>query len=116
MLFRELPMDFKELLDSFDAAMVRDKGITDFNLDLSRAYVKRIMVDLKENPEFDGLMIDRDVHNIMTFIRAVHERARIGVVEKKEKAATKTKKVPASKRFNLDDKVLDLGALGDIDL
>lgn len=98
-LFAEMPEDYKELVDRFDAMLVRDNGIDFVNLDLARAYVKKIMIMLKEQPELDGLTQDRDVRNIIMFIRSLKESAVEQVAEKKVKGE-KRKATAAAKKVN----------------
>jgi len=86
-IFRELPIDFKELTNNFDDLLAKSAGITMVNIDTARAYVKRIMTDLKEHPEYDRLLIDRDVHNIIKFVRSLKETALETVEVKRDKSA-----------------------------
>lgn len=96
-LHTELPTDIKELTTRFDEMMCRDNGIDMLNLGLARAYVKKIMVMLKENPEFDNLIIDKDVHNIMAFVRKTRETA-VDTINVKSAKAEKSAATKASKR------------------
>lgn len=68
---------FKMELDQLDSLLFRDipDQINPVNYDGVRNTVKRIMADLKANPAYDQLMIDRDVHNIIAFIRATRRSA-----------------------------------------
>lgn len=123
-LFEEAPIDFQDLLNRFDSLLERDNGVSMMNIDLCRSYVKRIMVDLKEHPEYDGLIIDRDVHNVIKFIRSIKESAAQTVIEKKAKAEkTAATKAAKKNRFgdlsnvNLDfTKNIDFEELKDMDL
>lgn len=96
-LHTELPTDVRELCDRFDEMMARDQGIDVMNLGLARAYVKKIMVMLKENPEFDGMIIDKDVHNIMAFVRSTREQA-VQTINVKAAKAEKSAATKASKK------------------
>lgn len=107
-LFAPIPTDFQEILDRFDGMMTRDHGILDIDLQRCRDFVKKIMVELKENPEYDNLIIDRDVHNIIKFQRRLKTEAEKQIVTKVEKAAKKSTKPKAGQRFAMD--------LGDLDL
>jgi hypothetical protein len=110
-LHTELPTDVKELCDRFDEMMARDQGIDVMNLGLARAYVKKIMVMLKENPEFDGLIIDRDVHNIMAFVRSTREQAVATINTKAEKSAkAAANKAKKTNRFGSIE-AIDFGGL-----
>ena len=111
-LFAEVPDDFQELLNRFDNLLIRDGQIDLSNIDTCRAYVKKIMVDLKENPEYDNLIIDRDVRNVIMFIRSVKDTAIQELNTKKEKG-TKRKANAAAKKVSRfgDVGTLDLNAL-----
>lgn len=111
-IFKELPIDFQELTNNFDELLAKSAGVTMVNVDTARAYVKRIMTDLKEHPEYDGLLIDRDVHNVIKFIRSLKETAMDTVEVKRDKAAKSESRAKGKKnRFgNMDGLVLDLDA------
>lgn len=111
-LFAPIPKDFQEVLNRFDDMMQRDHGILQIDLVRCRDFVKKIMIDLKENPEYDGLIIDRDVHNIIKFQRMLKSQAEEAVVVKTEKAAKReTKaKVKGAGRFAADMDSFDLNA------
>jgi len=108
-LFDTIPENFQEMLDKFDKLMIRDQGVNDLNVGHFRDYVKRIFVELKENPEYDGLIIDRDVHNVIKFMRAVKGQAQELAVEKKTKAAKTQANKAKSNRFAAIAGNLDLG-------
>lgn len=105
-LFAEEPKDFQELLNRFDAVLARDSGIDDFNIDLCRNYVRRIYTDLQNQPELDGLLIDRDVANVIHFIRATKAKAMEVGLEKQTKSENKKAKAKPKNRFG--DAVLNL--------
>lgn len=98
-LFDSIPENFQEVLDKFDALLIRDNGVTEINVVHLRDYVKRIFVDLRDNPEYDGLIIDRDVKNIIGFMRAVKGQAQELAVEKKEKKAKSDSKKVGKNKF-----------------
>ena len=85
---------FKFTLDLLDAKLTEIHGRMDnFNIDSIRSIVSRIMIDLKEHPDYEGLYLgDRDVHNIMAFMYSVREQAVESNVKKVVKAETKSKK------------------------
>lgn len=109
-LFAPIPKDFQETLDRFDAMMQRDNEILAIDLTRCRDFVKHIMISLKENPEYDGLIIDRDVHNIIKFQRNLKAAAEATVVTKIDKAAKKSTKPKAAGRFAMDMTDFDLNA------
>lgn len=109
-LFAPIPENFQDVLDNLDGLMKKDQGEIDFHLGHIRNYVQRIMVDLRTNPEYDGLIIDRDVHNIMAFLQRTKSQAEITIGNKVEKAAKRAAKPKGSARFDIDLGSLDLGA------
>lgn len=109
-LFEAIPEDFQQKLDFFDELMSRDQGSLDFNLNRARDFVKKIMIELKENPEYDGMIIARDVHNIIAFQRRLKDAAQATISTKVEKAAKKAAKPKGADRFSLDLDSIDLGA------
>ena len=110
-LFAPIPKDFQEVLNRFDDMMQRDHGILQVDLVRCRDFVKKIMIDLKENPEYDGLIIDRDVHNIIKFQRMLKSQAEEAVVTKTEKAAKRESKSKVKGgRFAVDMEAFDLNA------
>ena len=108
-LFDQIPEKFEDVLKKFDELMIRDQGVNDLNVGHLRDYVKRIFVELKENPEYDGLIIDRDVHNIIKFMRAVKGQAQELAVDKKAKAAKKEASSAKKNRFAAIAGNLDIG-------
>lgn len=102
---------FKFTLDLLDAKLTEVHGRLDqFNIDTIRSIVSRIMIDLKEHPDYDGLYLgDRDVHNIMAFMYSVREQAMESNVKKVVKAEVKSAKQQkkATLAISLDDISMD---------
>jgi len=98
---------FKDRLELLDSLVSSELGISPYTIDVIRGHVKQIMMDLVTQPELDAILIDRDVHNVLAFIRYVKTDA----IESREKVAVKkeTKKAKDSKFRSFD---LDLTALG----
>jgi len=95
------PESLKSRLDSLDAIISSELGISTLTLDAIRAHVMEIMVTLKGQPELDSILIDRDVHNVLAFIRNV----RVDAIE--SRAATKVKAAKAvAKKGSLSGLVL----------
>lgn len=88
---------FKQQLDQLDQLIQDENGINSFNMDFVRGYVRLIMTDLKSQPDLDAILIDRDVHNILHFIRTVKDSAVMEKSVKKEKRAVKSAKKPRIK-------------------
>jgi len=90
------PERFKFQLDLLDKKMSADDGKLDmFNIDSVRGIIARIMMDWKANPSYDGLVIDRDTHNILSFMYQTQVRATetlAAKATKAEKTATTSKK------------------------
>lgn len=118
------PLDMKSRLDELDRLIQRDNGISAFTFDAIRSHVKTIMIQMKEEPELDALLIDRDVRNILRFIRHIKVDALADQTKKVEKATTKAKKGGVGKiKFdmasalgNLDSELGGLKALGNLKL
>lgn len=99
------PAGFQRKLDRLDELIAEDNDIGPMTIDSVRKYVMQIMIDLKEQPELDSCIIDRDVHNVLAFIRAT----KVDAVETRETAKIKREKREAGKRkgpkkgFNFGD-------------
>jgi hypothetical protein len=90
------PENFKQNLLRLDSMVGDMMRIEVGDIGFVRQMVRDIMVDLKEYPEFDGIVREKDVHNIMKFIQASSSQASNQFAlqaEKKEKAATKKRNV-----------------------
>lgn len=111
-LFKEPPKDFKAMLDHFDSLINKDTGIDQYNIDFCREYVKKIYLDLRQQPELEGLMIDRDVRNVIMFIRATKSRA-IEAGEVKKVKAEKKAKIKPSARFGNIGGTFDMSLMVD---
>ena len=84
--------ELKILLDRFDER-IADEDIAYEVMADAREYVKRIMLTLHTYPEFMGIVIDRDVHNVMRFIRSVREeQLKETYKSRRKKAVNKAKK------------------------
>ncbi len=101
----EGPMDFQSRLDEVDRLISLDHKIGVMTVDAVRAHVKVIMIELKENPELESCLIDRDVHNVLAFIRTVKDNAVVERVVSKEKSEkrAKAKASKGSAAFNFFD-------------
>lgn len=85
--------DVRTVCDKLDAAIESNPKLVGPSLIEVRGYVQRLMVTLKERPEFDSFVIDKDVRNIMRFIRSTREEAlsmrEVKTVKKATRAAKK---------------------------
>lgn len=106
---------FKFTLDILDAKLTEiGGGLDKFNIDSVRSIVSRIMIDLKEHPDYDGLYLgDRDVHNIMSFMYKVRDIAQESNVKKVTKVEAKVQKQSKKAAIALS---LDNLSLGDLSL
>jgi len=103
------PANFQLMLDRFDEVCRAAGGITVTEHDIVKAHVKEIMLDLQQNPEMAGLLIDRDVHNIMMFVQSASTRSE----EKIESVAIKRqKKISSNKLASAFDNAFDDLLLG----
>lgn len=119
-LFAEEPKDFADILKRFDELLHRDHGlnadpsIDDFNIDTCRNYIKRIYTELQTQPELEGLMVTRDVANVISFIRSIRGRAEEAGVKKTVKAVAKKGEVAKKNRFGDAGLTLDLNSIEDL--
>ena len=91
------PAGFQHILDSLDALCRDAAGITPLVHDSVKQHVRKVMEELRVNPEMRGLIIDRDVHNIMMFVQASTRRADVKFVEQATRKEKKSnKKIQAS--------------------
>lgn len=91
---------FKDKMEALDALISADNGINQFTIDDIRRYVKEIMVTLHREPELDAILIDRDVHNILRFIRFVKDQAFDGATATQEKRVVRVKKAIGTAKNN----------------
>ena len=95
------PEEFKERLDKLDALIQAEQGINSYTMDAVRGYVKTIMVDLQKQPELDSCLIDRDIHNVLHFIRTVKDNAAESRTVAKAKREVKSSKAKGLANFQL---------------
>lgn len=110
------PANFRENLDAFDRILIATGGIDKLNLDEIRGRVRACMIDLKANPEYMDLVIDKDVHNIMKFMRESVKYAGESFTAKqvaKAKKETK-KKIAAEIDFSALNLDIDLDELANL--
>ncbi len=95
-LAMESANDVRNLCDSIDT-MIEGFGdkLAGPPLIQVRGYVQSLMVTLKSHPEFDSVLIDKDVRNVMRFIRAVRGEALASREIKEVKREIKTIKAKA---------------------
>lgn len=111
------PDDMKDRLAKLDELVMSDAGLNQITLDIARGYCKDIMVALKTEPELDSILIDKDIRNIMLFIRTTESSA-VEAKETRVKKVTKTTEAKARKdkiKANLQAKnLLGNAVLGDL--
>lgn len=59
----------RELCDRIDQMIESNPNLVGPNLGITRNYVQQLMMTLKAHPEFDEVVIAKDVRNVMQFIR-----------------------------------------------
>jgi hypothetical protein len=104
---KKLVLDSKEdvraLCDRVDAMIESNEQLAGPRLGELRMYVQQLSVTLKERPEFDGVIIDKDIRNIIKFIRATREETLllrdIKIEKKTTRAAKKEKQLTLDKNF-----------------
>lgn len=91
------------LCDTIDQMIEGNDALVGPALIQTRNYVQQLMITLKSRPEFDSVLIDKDVRNVMKFIRATRletlEMRELKTEKKAVRAANKEKKKISSKGF-----------------
>jgi hypothetical protein len=64
------PEGMRAKLDRLDRLIIAGSGVDQTSIDTARNYVQDIMIELKTHPEYSGVLVDKDVHNVMSFVRA----------------------------------------------
>lgn len=90
-------LDSKEnvraLCDKIDSLIVGDAMVSGPSLAILRNSVMTLMMTLKSRPEFDSVIIDKDIHNVMKWIRSTRQESldlrEIKTTKKAVKAAKK---------------------------
>lgn len=102
---------FRKLLDDLDAQM--KEQLTDLSLGLARNMVKRTMIELREFPEYAGIVKDGDVRNIFIFLRSTVAAAKEDAATLKDKSARREAKRAAK---GIPQKIVidDLDMLGNL--
>lgn len=95
----------RELCDRIDS-MIEDKAAANLQgpgLLQMRNYVQSLMVTLKTRPEFDSVIIAKDVRNVMQYIRATRDEAlslrEVKTTKKTVRAAKKEQTTTKAKGF-----------------
>lgn len=92
----------RELCDALDAKLEKQAGelLQGPALVETRNYVQSLMITLKTRPEFAEVIIDKDMHNVMKFIRSTREEAlqlrEVKVAKKVTRAVNAEKKAGKS--------------------
>jgi hypothetical protein len=98
------PANIRVALDEVDSLMTKDVGINTITLGVIRNKIESVMVSLRDNPEWDSIMLDKDVHNVIRFLRSVRGEAQL---EREQKVAKKAVRPASPKRAG---KTLSLGS------
>lgn len=103
------PAGFQAKLDKLDSLIGADNSISSLVIDQVRGHVKEIAIELHKFPEYDGILLDRDIHNIMAFMQ---QSVSTSAESFKAKAKAKSTKAASAKiRSTVDFGALD-SALG----
>lgn len=93
----------RHLCDAIDTLIESHDRLVGPSLITLRGYVQTLMVTLKARPEFDEIIIDKDVRNVMRFIRTVRETAlatrETKMVKKAVRETKKAKSAPVESAF-----------------
>lgn len=81
---------FRETLDKLDSLM--KEQTSDVVVALARDIVKRTMLELRQFPEFAGIVKDSDIRNVFIFLRRLAGEVKLAAEETKAKRAKKAVK------------------------
>lgn len=98
---------FKLRLASLAELCETESGITSLVHDSVKAHVAGIMIDLRDNPEMRGLLLDRDMHNLMMFIQSSTTVQQNKVEKTQTKRAMTQKKAALASAFDTGFDMLD---------
>lgn len=98
---------FKLRLASLAELCETESGITSLVHDSVKAHVAGIMIDLRDNPEMRGLLLDRDMHNLMMFIQSSTTVQQNKVEKTQTKRAMTQKKAALASAFDIGFDMLD---------
>jgi len=108
------PVNFREALDKLDGLMSQEFDA--ILVAAARDIVKRTMIELREYPEYAGIVTDGDVRNVMIFLNRTVQTAKESVTiaaDKKRKSTAKKNRVQID--ANMASLPLNLDALGNFD-
>lgn len=72
----EGPAGVRQLCDEVDRLMTDPAiGLSHLSMPTIREYCRRLMITLKNHPEYDSVILDKDVRNMMAFIQATRVNA-----------------------------------------
>lgn len=93
---------FRTIADALDSTISTDGRVDHLNLMTVRNYVTALMVTLRTNPEYSGILLDQDVRNILSFARQLYAEAESAAdMKAATKQASKSKAASAgAKRVN----------------
>lgn len=105
--------EFRKALDQLDKYCATE--FDPVSLAMSRDIVKRVMLELREFPEYAGIVQDGDVRNLFVFLRRTAAIARLDQGKRKETAKKKEPKIKIGKLAQLGATPISLDGLGGMD-
>lgn len=111
---RDLPEDLEPAMRGFVESLDSIYEILN-DSEMFGQQIRQIMMELQENPEYEKLISDTDVHVMIRAMRNTMGLARVKKQAKQRKAATGTKAKSQSKKQALVDKALGLALDFDVD-
>lgn len=97
------PAGVRERLDAIDQIIGGASEVSTLAIDTVRGYVAEIMKMLKSNPAYDSILVDKDMHNVMLFVRSSVTLAKSGFETKSTKRTVKELKTAAAADFDLSN-------------
>lgn len=110
------PEDFRSMADELDNMLATETGVSVVNIGVLRSYVQRLSVALHNNAEYESMLLDKDVHNILRVLRSMHQMDMSDYAEKQEKRVTRSTKKAISGKTDSKMKALASAMFDSLDL
>ena len=104
---------FRSVADALDTMIGGDKRLSGFDLAGCRNYVRALMTSLAKNPEFETILLDNDVRNVVKFGTLTYQEA-IELDAIKEDTKTRKAATPSRSKAKpkLSSSMMDAMAAG----